>query len=151
MLLMANRFINIHHETDRLNRQLSHERNSFSRFVPSQFLENLGRSTAVAIRRGDTPQRQMGILFMDIRNFTGIAEKLSPAESLVFLNVFMRKMEQCISQNAGFVDKYIGDGLLALFGSHDDSAAQALARRAKKLLENGSPTNWDGRLPLGKK
>jgi len=131
VLLMANRFINIHHETDRLNQQLSHERNAFSRFVPSQFLENLGRTTAVEIRRGDTAQRQMGILFMDIRNFTGIAEKLSPAESLVFLNVFMRKMEQCISQNAGFVDKYIGDGLLALFGSRDDSAADGAVQAVK--------------------
>ena len=96
VLLMANRFISIHNETDRLNRQLSVERNSFSRFVPSQFLENLGKSTALEIRRGDTAQRQMGILFLDIRNFTGIAEKLTPAESLVFLNVFMRKMERSL-------------------------------------------------------
>jgi adenylate cyclase len=124
VLIMANRFINIHHETDRLNRQLSLERNSFSRFVPSQFLENLGRTTAVEIRRGDAAQRQMGILFLDIRNFTGMAEKLTPTESLVFLNVFMKKMEQCISQNGGFVDKYIGDGLLALFGSQDDEVGE---------------------------
>lgn len=139
VLLMANRFISIHNETDRLNRQLSVERNSFSRFVPSQFLENLGKSTALEIRRGDTAQRQMGILFLDIRNFTGIAEKLTPAESLVFLNVFMRKMEHCISANGGFVDKYIGDGLLALFGSSDNNlmhgATQAV-NAGRQMIES---------------
>ncbi len=139
VLIMANRFINIHHETDRLNRQLSLERNSFSRFVPSQFLENLGRSTAVEIRRGDAAQRHMGILFLDIRNFTGMAEKLSPTESLVFLNVFMKRMEQCISQNGGFVDKYIGDGLLALFGSQadkiGDGALQAV-RAGRQMFDS---------------
>lgn len=139
VLIMANRFINIHHETDRLNRQLSLERNSFSRFVPSQFLENLGKTTALDIRRGDAAQRQMGILFLDIRNFTGIAEKMTPSESLVFLNVFMKRMEQCISVNGGFVDKYIGDGLLALFGSQsDDVSAGALqaVRTGRQIIES---------------
>lgn len=139
VLIMANRFISIHHETDRLNRQLSLERNSFSRFVPSQFLENLGKTTTLDIRRGDAAQRQMGILFLDIRNFTGIAEKMTPSESLVFLNVFMKRMEQCISVNGGFVDKYIGDGLLALFGSQsDDVGAGALqaVRTGRQIIES---------------
>ncbi|NJP08360.1 MAG: adenylate/guanylate cyclase domain-containing protein [Leptolyngbyaceae cyanobacterium RU_5_1] len=56
------------------------------------------------------------VLFMDIRGFTSIAEKLEPRELLNWLNRYLDLMTGCIMEHKGVVDKYIGDGIMAVFG-----------------------------------
>jgi len=75
-------------------------------------------------------EREVTILFVDIRNFTGIVEKLPPAKSLALLNEFLTAVSGVIEAHGGVVDKYLGDGVLALFGApvtRPDDAARALA------------------------
>ncbi len=62
-------------------------------------------------------ERSVTILFSDIRNFTGISERLSPTEVLDLLNLYFTKMSAIIEQHGGVVDKYVGDALMALFGA----------------------------------
>lgn len=56
------------------------------------------------------------VLFMDIRSFTSISEKLSPRELLSWLNQYLDAMTDCIMDRGGVVDKYIGDAIMAVFG-----------------------------------
>ncbi len=56
------------------------------------------------------------VLFMDIRGFTTISEKLSPSELFNWLNRYLDTMTQCIMDRGGVVDKYIGDAIMAIFG-----------------------------------
>jgi adenylate cyclase len=75
-------------------------------------------------------ERDATVMFMDIRNFTGIAEKLSPHQSLQMLNSFLTVVSEVIEAHGGVVDKYLGDGAMALFGApvtRPDDAQRALA------------------------
>ena len=100
-----------------LNRELTRQKDSFYRFVPTQFLELLGRDSAVDICLGDSSLRYLSILFSDIRSFTARSERMPPGENFEFLNSYLFRMEGAIQRNGGFVDKYIGDAIMALFAS----------------------------------
>lgn len=86
-----------------------------NRFVPSQYLGYLNKRNITEVTIGDQTQKEMSILFCDIRNYTALSEKLSPKETFLFINHFLDYMEPNIRKNQGFIDKYIGDAIMALF------------------------------------
>lgn len=92
------------------------------------------------------------MLFIDIRNFTQISEKMSPNEVSLILNEYFSEISPIISKHNGIVNKYMGDGLLAVFSSHSTIEEQAInavkcgieileaAKNLKeKLLKEGKP------------
>jgi hypothetical protein len=96
-----------------------------SRFVPNEFLALLGYKNLIDIRLGDAKQQDMSVLFCDIRDFTQLSENMTPTESFVFINDYLSHMEPMISQHHGFIDKYIGDAIMALFSRSADDAVNA--------------------------
>src|SRR5205807_9297220 len=74
-------------------------------------------------------EREVTVMFVDIRNFTGLAERLKPQQSLQMLNAFLTVVTEQIELHGGVVDKYLGDGAMALFGApvtRPDDARRAL-------------------------
>ncbi|MGD1938073.1 MAG: adenylate/guanylate cyclase domain-containing protein, partial [Cyanophyceae cyanobacterium] len=64
----------------------------------------------------------------DIRDFTPLSESMSPEDNFRFINSYLSQMEPAILENSGFIDKYIGDAIMALFpGSADDALKAAIA------------------------
>ena len=57
----------------------------------------------------------MTILFSDIRNFTTLSEQMTPDENFAFINAYLERMGPVIRDHNGFIDKYIGDAIMALF------------------------------------
>ncbi len=57
------------------------------------------------------------VMFTDVRNFTDLAEKLTPTQSLQLLNEFLTEISHIVERHEGIVDKYIGDGVMAVFGA----------------------------------
>ncbi len=97
---------------------------SYERFVPKEFLDMLGKKSIVDVKLGDQVQMNMTVLFADIRDFTGRSEKMSPAENFEFINAYLSRMEPLIRKYNGFIDKYIGDEIMALFPTNADDALQ---------------------------
>jgi len=69
-------------------------------------------------------RKPVTVLFADIRGFTGTAEMLSPESVVAILNEFYDGMVQVVQRNDGFINKFLGDGLMALFGAPHDDAYQ---------------------------
>eukprot|EP01105_Mastigella_eilhardi_P012149 TRINITY_DN2796_c0_g1_i11.p1 TRINITY_DN2796_c0_g1~~TRINITY_DN2796_c0_g1_i11.p1 ORF type:complete len:681 (+),score=93.00 TRINITY_DN2796_c0_g1_i11:430-2472(+) len=88
---------------------------AYSRFIPSAFIETLGKQDVVSVKLGDCSQCEMTILFADIRGFTQISEQMSPTELFNYLNTYMQYVGPVVTKNGGFIDKYIGDGVMSLF------------------------------------
>ncbi|MGA2764710.1 MAG: response regulator [Spirochaetia bacterium] len=87
----------------------------FSRFVPYEFLLCLSKKSILEVSLGDQVQAQMAVLFADIRSFTSLSEKMSPRENFNFLNSYLKRMNPFIWEKGGYIDKYIGDAIMALF------------------------------------
>ena len=65
-------------------------------------------------------EREIAILFLDIRGFSRISEKSLPYDIVFILNSFFGEVTAAIEQNEGYVDKFMGDGMMALFGLESD-------------------------------
>ncbi|MEG4393599.1 adenylate/guanylate cyclase domain-containing protein [Microcoleus sp. BROC3] len=96
-----------------------------SRFVPNEFLAFLGCDSIVDIKLGEAVELEMSVLFSDIRDFTTLSEQMTPQENFKFINSYLSRMEPLIVENQGFIDKYIGDAIMALFSEGADDAVKA--------------------------
>jgi two-component system, sensor histidine kinase ChiS len=119
---------------------------SYARFVPRQFLEQLGKERIIDVALGDQVQREMTVLFSDIRNFTRMSEGMTPAETFSFVNQYLGAMEPAISGHSGVIDKYVGDAVMALFPHRADDAVQGALEMIWRLddwntqrVERGEP------------
>lgn len=102
--------------------------NAYGRFMPPQFLSLLGHESILDLGLGDQVLRPITVMFADIRNFTGLAEAIGPANTFTFINRYLGFMEPAIHAHNGFVNQYLGDGIMALFPtSADDGVLGALA------------------------
>ncbi len=121
---------------------------AYGRFVPHEFLHFLGYESIVEVKLGDAVQKDMSILFSDIRNFTTLSESMTPDDNFKFINAFLSRMEPAIAEHYGFIDKYIGDAIMALFGTSPDSAVQAAISMLERLHEYNTTRQRPGRPPI---
>ena len=106
---------------------------AFSRFAPAEVVEDI-----IAQGISTRPEKkEVTVLFADLKNFTALAEHLDPDVLVRLLNGYFERMSRAITDHRGHVAKFIGDGILALFGALEanpwqtnDSAHAALAMRA---------------------
>lgn len=130
-LVLADRFGRTHSGLMRSQAQLQSMIVATQRFVPVAFLDLLGRRDVREVVPGEGVEREMTVLFCDIRGFTTLTERLGPRESFAFVNDFLAHLEPCVQREGGFVDKYIGDAIMALFPRRpEDGMRAALAMHA---------------------
>ncbi|MEW6493788.1 MAG: adenylate/guanylate cyclase domain-containing protein, partial [Cyanobacteriota bacterium] len=118
------------------------------RFVPNEFLSILGHKSLVDVELGDQVQQEMSILFSDIRDFTTLSESMTPQENFQFINSYLSRMEPAITENQGFIDKYIGDAIMALFGGNADDAVKAGTAMMQRLTEYNQHRFKSGYMPI---
>ena len=109
---------------------VTHLKQTFERFVPKRFLLRITDEDLSEIQLGNAHGETLVVLFSDIRGFTSISEKLSPEDLLEYLNLYFLEMANVVKNNNGFIDKFIGDGIMALFDEIDDSETADSCTRA---------------------
>jgi adenylate cyclase len=101
-------------------------RHIFQKYVPQELIDKFFQNPE-AMLVGEN--RNLSILFSDIRSFTSISEGLAPDVLVTGLNRYFSVMVDIIMDRGGIVDKYIGDAIMAIFGapvSHDDDALSSV-------------------------
>ncbi len=100
---------------------------SFERFVPRKFLAVIAPTGIANIVVGTAEARRVNVLFSDLRGFTMMSETMTPLEVFRLLNEYLARMGAAIDANGGFVDKYIGDAIMAVFDDeHTDGVLRAI-------------------------
>ncbi len=111
-------------------------RAELSRFLSPAVAEMVVKGQVELLRAGRLAE--VSVLFADIRGFTTMAESESPQETVLMLNGFFTAMAQVIFRNEGNLDKFIGDCVMAVWGSpssHPDDAARALRAAMEMQVE----------------
>ena len=137
---LSRRFANLFIAVERYVGELVTLNTSLERFIPKEMLNFLGKKTIVDIHLGDFIEAKMSVFFLDIRNFTGRSETMTPEENFHFINVFLEQFGPIVRNYGGFIDKYLGDGFMALFpGSADNALKAALMMRGQLEVFNRTP------------
>lgn len=136
LLALAYRFRVVFYEkeeamTEKLNAEVKNStklkkiNTAFNKFVPQTFLNFLGKKSILDVHLGDHVEKQVTILFSDIRNYTSISEKMTPEENFLFVNAFNQRMGPIIQQHEGFINQYLGDGIMAIFPEEPEQTLRA--------------------------
>jgi hemerythrin-like metal-binding protein len=106
---------------------------SYDRFVPYQIYDLLGKKRIEDVNLGDQKEFKLTILFSDIRDFTAISESLRPKENFDFINSYLSQMDPIINRYRGIINKFMGDGIMAVFPTDADEAVNCSIQMIRQL------------------
>src|SRR5499427_9274337 len=122
-------------------------RKSFALYLAPSVIEKMVSANQPPALGGET--RNVTIFFSDLAGFSSISEALAPPDLVHFMNEYLSAMTDIIQEQGGFVDKYIGDAIVAVFGAplddpnHTENAVNAALRRRDRLYRlNREPVEW---------
>ena len=132
-----------------LNDKLEKKVDTFKKFVPSEFLQALGIDKEIDhVELGYSKARTITVLFSDIRSFTQLSQYKDSQSVFSFINEYLRNISPAITENGGFIDKFIGDAIMAIFINPYDAVMAGIEMmkrlklyNKKRVKENLSPIN----------
>jgi len=95
------------------------------RFFPVQYLEFLEKPSITDVQLGDHVSAEMAVMFSDIRGFTSMSERMTAKENFDFVNEYLELVSPLIQKHEGFIVKFLGDGMMAIFPYGVDDAVKA--------------------------
>jgi class 3 adenylate cyclase/HAMP domain-containing protein len=109
--------------------RLEAQKNAFARFFPPEYLTFFNKQSVTDVQLGDYVSQDMAVLFADIRRFTSMIETMPPGELAAFMNTYLQSISPEIRRHGGFVVKFIGDSIMAVFPNRvEDAIAAALGQ-----------------------
>ncbi|MBR4406934.1 MAG: hypothetical protein IKT27_01320 [Clostridia bacterium] len=115
-------FKEIEHSLNKINSNFKEKDNiiqktntEYEKFVPKQFLKFLGKNSILELELGNQVKKEVTTMYVDIHNSTNISTTLSLEENFNYINGYLNIVSPIIRKHGGFVDKYLGDGILAVF------------------------------------
>lgn len=139
---LAKSFETMRNAIQKLISNLKETNISYQRFLPKEFIDILNKDDIRKITLGDYLELEMTILFSDIRSYTKLSESLTPKENFEFINDYLKLVAPIIKKNGGFIDKYIGDGLMALFPNQSYQAFQSALEILHEIRKQNSENEY---------
>lgn len=95
------------------------------KFVPNEFILSLGKTAITDVKLGDLVEKNVTVLFTDIRDFTTLSEMMTPEENFRFVSSFNERLGPIIRRHHGFINQYLGDSIMAIFPGEPADALNA--------------------------
>ncbi len=142
----------------REERQRAYIRNAFDRYLSPELVERIAADPGRLELGGE--DRDMTVMFLDVRGFSRLSERMGPREVIAFLVEFLTPMTDILLAHRATIDKYIGDAILAFWNAplddpdHAEHAARATLAMVARLAElnaekAGGPGPWPGEVRIG--
>jgi len=119
------------------------------RFVPREYLSFLEKDSLIDIKLGDHVSDEMTVMFSDLRSFTSMSEEMTPQQNFDFINAYLGRVSPVVRNNYGFIVKYLGDGIMAIFPGSADSAVQAGIDKVNQVNSYNVERAQQSRQPIG--
>lgn len=113
----------------------------FEKFVPKQFLQRIALDGLESLKPGNVRASRITILFSDLRSFTTMSEGMTAQDLFALLNEYLAQMQIPIDHFGGFIDKFIGDAIMALFDQEEAAQAEAAVSAALGMQRRLSDWN----------
>lgn len=104
-----------------------------ARFVPHDLLRLLDKESITDVHLGDHTSTEMAVMFSDIRGFTSLSEKMTPRASFDYINAYLSRISPIIREHNGFIVKYLGDGMMAVFPNGAKDAVRAGIAKLREI------------------
>ncbi|MCP5510407.1 MAG: adenylate/guanylate cyclase domain-containing protein [Leptospiraceae bacterium] len=124
----------------------------YEQFVPKESLSLISSKPIERIYLGESIKREMTVLYSDIRSFNSLSSTMTTVENFEFLNSYLKHMGPIVRKYSGFIDKYVGDAILALFEGETDNAVRAaieMQMYLKKYFEKYEGVNYREPIEIG--
>jgi len=108
----------------------------------------LGRQSILDLHRGDMVERHVHVMFSDIRDYTSLAEDMSPKENFKFVNKLAGRVGPIVENNHGMINQYLGDTIMMLFMENADNGVQAGIDILKMIREFNIQSESKSRKPI---
>ncbi len=131
-------------------------KSTFAHYVSHQVMDSILNSDQAVQLSGD--RKRITVLFCDIRGFSTMSEKLPPETVVRLLNDYFESMVEVVFRNNGTLDKFIGDGMMVIFGAPEDDPFQEehalktaieMQQELKRLAERWKPEGLNIRSGIG--
>lgn len=139
-------FMEIENSLNKINDSFKEKENllkktnlEYEKYVPKQFLKFLGKNSILELELGNQVQKEVTTMFVDIQNSTNISKTLSLEDNFNYINSYLNIVGPIIRKFNGFVDKYLGDGILAVFVKAENALECSVA--ISKAIESKNLTN----------
>ena len=147
--LKGNRqFKEIEHSLNKINNNYKEKNNQLKqasieseKYIPKQFLKFLGKNSISELELGHQVAREVTTMFCDIKNKKSVGQTLSLEENFNFVNSYLNIVSPIVKRYGGFVDKYFGEGILAVFSDAESSLECSNAIIKAMQVKNGSEKN----------
>jgi len=127
---------------------LSKTNSAYGRFFPDAFLEFLKKESIVDIQLGNHVSKKMAVMFSDIRSFTALSETMTPQQNFDFVNAYLREVSPKIREHHGFIVKYLGDGMMAVFPNGADDAVKSGIAKLQQVHAYNADRKNSGYQPI---
>jgi adenylate cyclase len=128
------------------NQELEQLQRTFNRFAPAQVVDDILEKRTLDLAE----TREVTILFADLRGFTALSEQMEAPALVALLNRYFQRMDRAVDEHGGFISKFIGDGLLVLFGAlhHNPWQATDAVEAAREMQRRVQDLDLDADVEL---
>ena len=106
-----------------------------AKFVPYEFIGSLGHKVITDVKLGDQVEKNVTVLFTDIRDYTSLSEQMTPEQNFQFVNSYNARMGPIIRSHTGFINQYLGDAIMALFPESAEKSLHAAIEMQRSIRE----------------
>jgi class 3 adenylate cyclase len=104
-----------------------------AKFVPYEFIGSLGYKLITDVKLGDQVEKNVTVLFTDIRDYTSLSEQMTPEENFQFVSSYNERMGPIIRNHNGFINQYLGDAIMALFPESAEASLTAAIEMQRNI------------------
>lgn len=122
--------------------EVERERSNLARYFPPSMVDRLSHADRPL---GEGREQTVAVLFADVVGFTRLAEQATPQQVVEGLRALHRRLEACVFDNHGTLDKFLGDGVMATFGTPDPGPSDAANALACARAMQAAVDEWNGR------
>ncbi|MDD5376532.1 MAG: adenylate/guanylate cyclase domain-containing protein [Candidatus Gracilibacteria bacterium] len=121
----------------------------FKKFIPEDIYKEIGFRGYEKIVLGSSHTKCLSVMFLDIMGFTAISEQISPERTLLLLNIYFDGIGELIYKHGGYIDKFLGDGIMIIFEQETSDNALSCAIEIQDFIKRFQISSIGKKINIG--